>query len=228
MDFKKQEDILRLLREISERAMSASVVINDKITLNDCRLIYKTDKELALLVQAASGNCPETGDVELTCTLPKASYTFKSSIIQQQNTDSQNHKYFKIQLPDKIREEEKRQYFRVRPSETNPIQIRLAVPDSDIIDVEVMDIGGGGVSFAVMKSKNYFNIGDPLYLDINLPTYNWLSALAEVKNITTLQNTVRIGVEFSRVSEDAYKIIMQYITAKMTEKKLADKINCLK
>ena len=92
------------------------------------------------------------------------------------------------------------------------------MPDSDIIDVEVMDIGGGGISFAVLKSANYLNIGDPLYLDINLPTYNWLSALAVVKNITTLQNTVRIGVEFSRVSEDAYKIIMQYITATMTEK----------
>jgi hypothetical protein len=83
MDFEKQEDILRLIREISERAMSAGAVINDKIILNDCRLIYKTDKESELLVQAASGNCPETGDVELTCTLPKASYTFKSSIIQQ-------------------------------------------------------------------------------------------------------------------------------------------------
>jgi c-di-GMP-binding flagellar brake protein YcgR len=219
MDLEKQQDILRQLREISELAMSVSVVINDTNTLNDCRLIYKTDKEIELLVQVASGNYPETGDVEITCTLPKAAYTFKSRIIPQQEIVSQDHKYFKIQFPDTITEEEKRQYFRVRPSETNPIQIRLAVPDSDTIDVEVMDIGGGGISFAVMKSINYFSIGDPLYLDINLPTYNWLSALVEIKNITTLRNTVRIGVEFSRVSEDAYKIIMQYITAKMTEKR---------
>ena len=219
MDFEKQQDIERQLREISELAMSVSVVINDTITLNDCRLIYKTDKEKELFIQVASGNCPETGDVELTCTLPKASYTFKSRIISQKEIDSQDYMYFKIQFPDTITEEEKRQYFRVRPSETNPIQIRLAVPDSDAIDVEVMDIGGGGISFAVLKSENYFNIGDPLYLDINLPTYNWLSALAVVKNITILQNTVRIGVEFSRVSEDAYKMIMQYVTAKMTEKR---------
>jgi c-di-GMP-binding flagellar brake protein YcgR len=219
MDFEKQEDIIRLLREISERAISVSVIINDSAKFNDCRLIYTTDKGIELLVQAASGNCPETGDVELTCTLPKISYTFKSSILQQQKIDSEDHKYFKIRLPDTITEEEKRQYFRVRPSETNPIQIRLAAPDSDTIDVEVMDIGGGGVSFAVVKSGNSFNIGDPLYLDINLPTYNWLSALAVIKNIATLQDTVRIGAEFSRVSEDAYKIIMQYITAKMTEKR---------
>ena len=126
--------------------------------------------------------------------------------------------YFKIEFPDKVTEEEKRQHFRVRPSATNPIQIRLAIPDSDSINVEVMDIGGGGISFAVLKSENYFNVGDSLYLDINLPTYNWLSALVVVKNITILQNMIRIGVEFSRVSEEAYKTILQYVTSKMTEK----------
>jgi c-di-GMP-binding flagellar brake protein YcgR len=222
MDLEKQQDILRQLREISDLAISVSVIINDSITLNDCRLIYKTDKKIELLVQVASGNYPETGDVEIVCTLPKASYTFKSKIIPQQEIDSQDYKYFKIQLPDTITKEEKRQYFRIRPSETNPIQIRLAVPDSHAINVEVMDIGGGGISFAVMKNINYLNIGDPLYLDINLPTHSWLSALVEVKNITTLQNTVRIGVEFSRVSEVAYKTIMQYITAKITEKRSAN------
>jgi c-di-GMP-binding flagellar brake protein YcgR len=219
MVFDKKQDIEIQLREISELAMPVSVVMNDTIVLNDCRLIYKTDGESKLLIQTASGDCLETGDVELTCMLPKASYTFSSRIISQENSDSQDYMYFRIQFPDKLIEEEKRQFFRVRPSETNPIQIRLAVPDSETIDVEIMDIGGGGVSFAVQESANYFNIDDPLYLDINLPTYHWLSALAIVKNITTIQSTVRIGVEFSRVSEDAYAIIMQYITSAMTEKR---------
>jgi len=218
MDFEKQQDIEIQLWEISKLATSVSVIIDDTITLNDCKLIYKIDNEKELLIQAGSGNYPDTGDVELICALPKASYTFKSSIISQKEIDSEGYKYFKIQFPNKITEEEKREYFRVRPSETNPIQIRLADPDSDVIDVELMDIGGGGISFAVLKSANYLNIGDPLYLDINLPTCNWLSALAVVKNITTLHNTVRIGVKFSRVSEDAYKTIMQYITTTITEK----------
>lgn len=219
MVFEKKQDIEIQLREISELAMSVSVVINDTIILNDCRLIYKTNGESKLLIQTASGDCPETGDVELTCILPKASYTFRSRIISQEKSDSRDYMYFRIQFPDKLIEEEKRQSFRVRPSGTNPIQIRLAVPDSETIDVEVMDIGGGGVSFAVQKSVNCFNIDDPLYLDINLPTYHWLSALAVVKNVSTLQDTVRIGVEFSRVSEDAYAIIMKYVTATMTEKR---------
>lgn len=218
MEFTKQQDIERHLQEISELSMPVSVVINDTITLADCRLIYKTDNVKELFIQVASGNYPVRGDLKLTCSHPKASYTFKSKIISQKEISVQDYMYFKIEFPDTITEEEKRQHFRVRPSETHPIQIRLAIPDSDSINVEVMDIGGGGISFAVLKSENYFNAGDSLYLDINLPTYNWISALVVIKNITILQSTIRIGVEFSRVSEDAYKMIMQYVTTKMMER----------
>jgi c-di-GMP-binding flagellar brake protein YcgR len=218
MDFERQLDIEKELLEISEFATSVSIVINNTTICNDCRLIYKPDNGKELFIQVASSIYFETGDVELTCALPGGLYTFKSRIIPQKEIDSQDRNYFKIQMPNKITKGERRQYFRVQPSETNPIQIRLAMPDSDAIDVEAMDVGGGGISFAVLKSLNYLNVGDQLYLDINLPTCNWLSALAEVKNITALQNTVRIGVGFSRISKDTYKIIMEYITSSITEK----------
>jgi len=218
MEFTKPQDIDRYLQEISDLSMPVTIIINDNIALGDCRLIYKTDNIIELFIQVAPGNYPSNGNLKLTCNHPKASYKFNSKIISQKELGVQDNMYFKIQIPDKIIEEEKRQHFRVRPSATNPIQIRLAIPDSDSINVEVMDIGGGGISFAVLKSENYFNVGDSLYLDINLPTYNWITALAMVKNITMQQNTIRIGVEFSRVSEDAYKMIMQYVTAKMMER----------
>jgi c-di-GMP-binding flagellar brake protein YcgR len=218
MDFTIQQDIERQLQEISDLSMPVTIIINDTIPVGDCRLIYRADNIKELYIQVAAGNYPVRGNLKLTCSNPKASYTFKSKIISRKEIDSEDYMYFKIEFPDKVTEEEKRQHFRVRPSATNPIQIRLAIPDSDSINVEVMDIGGGGISFAVLKSENYFNVGDSLYLDINLPTYNWLSALVVVKNITILQNMIRIGVEFSRVSEEAYKTILQYVTSKMTEK----------
>ena len=223
MEFNEQQDIEKQLQEISELSMPVSILINGTIAVSDCRLIYKTDIEKELFVQVASGDYPKTGDLKLTCTHPKALYIFRSRIISQKEIDVEDYLYFKIQFPDMITEAQKRQHFRVRPSETNPIQIRLAIPDSDPINVEVMDIGGGGISFAVLKSDNYFNVGDSLYLDINLPTYNWISALVVVKNISILHNMARIGVEFSRLSENAYKMIMQYVTTKMSERGSEDK-----
>ncbi len=218
MEYTKPQDIDRYLQEISDLSMPVTIIINDNIALGDCRLIYKTDNIIELFIQVASGEYPSRGNLKLTCSHPKASYKFNSKILSQKELGVQDYMYFKISIPDKIIEEEKRQHFRVRPSATNPIQIRLAIPDSDSINVEVMDIGGGGISFAVSKSENYFNVGDSLYLDINLPTYNWISALVMVKNINIQQNSIRIGVEFSRVSEEAYKMIMQYVTAKMMER----------
>jgi c-di-GMP-binding flagellar brake protein YcgR len=79
-----------------------------------------------------------------------------------------------------------------------------------------MDIGGGGISFAVPKHISSFKIGDSLYLDLNLPTYNWISALVIVRNLKIQKEAARIGVEFSRVSEEAYKMIMQYVTSKIS------------
>ena len=218
MDPEKQREIEKQLQEISELSIPVTIVINETVTLTDCRLIYKTDNGKELFIRVLSGECPETGDVKFSCVSPTLSCTFRSSIVSRKEMDSQSYMHFKIRFPDGITEKERRQYFRVRPSATNPIQIRLAIPGSDTVGVEAMDIGGGGVSFAVQTNLNEFAVGDQLYLDINLPTFSWLSALVTVRNITVLQNMARIGVEFSRVSEDARKIIMEYVTSKIREK----------
>jgi len=218
MGFHTQQDIEKQLRTISEQSTPLNIIINDMVTLKDCRLLYANDDEKELYIQTGYGDYPETGDVELAYILSQTPYTFRSRILSRKADNSQNTCYLKIQFPDKIDKTEKREYFRVQPSKTNPIQLRLAIPDSDIINANAMDIGGGGVSFALTKDANYFNLGDSLYLDINLPAYDWLSALVVVKHITETQQMVRIGVEFSRISENAYKMIMEYVAGKMSEK----------
>lgn len=215
MDFNKQQDIEKQLQEISDLSIQVNVVINNTISLTACRLIYTTENEKELFIQVPTGDYPETGNVELICAHPKALYVFKSKIISQKETGFEDSLYLRIEVPDNITHKERRKHFRVKPSEAYPIHIRLAVPDSDIINVVAMDIGGGGISFAVPEDINHFNIGDSLYLDVNLPVYNWLSALVIVKNITAQRKMVRIGVAFSRVSEDVYKMIMEYVADKI-------------
>ena len=140
------------------------------------------------------------------------SYAFKSRIISQREIDSKCL-LLEIEFPDKITKEESRQYLRVRPSEAYPIEIRFALPDSDIMKVEAMDISGGGVSFIMSNNMHHFTVGDSLYLDINLPMYGNIYALADIKNVTHLQDMTRIGVGFANVSEDAFRIVTQYVTA---------------
>jgi c-di-GMP-binding flagellar brake protein YcgR len=223
MGFHTQQDIEKQLRTISEQSIPVNVIINETVILKDCRLLFANDDKKELYVQTGYGDYPETGDVELAYVLSQAPYIFRSRILSRKTDDSRGTCYLRIQFPDKIDKTEKRKYFRVRPSKTNPIQLRLAIPDSHIINANAMDIGGGGVSFALTKDANYFNVGDSLYLDINLPAYDWLSALVVVKHITATQHMVRIGVEFSRISENAYKMIMEYVAGKMSEKDPGDR-----
>ncbi len=77
-----------------------------------------------------------------------------------------------------------------------------------------MDISEGGVSFIISKNINHFKVGDSLYLDINLPMHGNIYALADVKNVTHLQDMTRIGVEFSSLSEDAFRMVTQYVTTR--------------
>lgn len=206
------------VREITGQDIPVRVVINNNIILDDCRLVCRTEKEKELFIQAKPGDYPQSGDVSLTCAYLNSLYSFKSRIVELEIVDPQ-HMHLKIQFPENILKEERRKHIRVEPTESNPIQLRLARPDSDFIDVETMDISRGGVSFVMTEEERHFKTGDELYLDISLPKYGNLYALAAVRNVIHLMDITRIGVEFSHISEDAYKIIMQYVTALELEKK---------
>lgn len=212
MELKDQQAINNYIQTISELAIPIDVVINNGVAISGCRLNCEAGGGKKLFIQVASGDYPETGDVKLTWTYSRALYAFKSKIISQRALDS-NFTLLEIEFPDRITKEERRKYLRVRPSEEHPIEIRFALPDSDTMKVEAMDISGGGVSFIMSNNINHIKVGDSLYLDINLPMNGNVYALADVKNITHLQDMTRIGVEFSSLSEDAFRIVTQYVTA---------------
>lgn len=212
MELKDQQVINNSIQTISELSIPIDVVVNNGVAIAGCRLIRETAGGGELFVRIITGDYPEKAEVKLAWTYSKALYAFKSKIISQKDIDSK-FKLLEIESPDKITKEERRKYLRVRPSEEHPIEIRFALPDSEAVKVQAMDISGGGVSFIMSDGLNYFKVGDSLYLDINLPMHGNIYALADVKNITHLQDTTRIGVEFSSLSEDALHVVTQYVTA---------------
>lgn len=90
--------------------------------------------------------------------------------------------------------QDRRKHVRVKPTGSNPIQLRFARPDSDLIDAETMDISQGGISFFMTEEKRNFKIGDELYLDITLPQFGNLCAFTTVRNVIHMRDVTRIGV----------------------------------
>ncbi len=217
-DLNDEHAVDSYVREITEQDVPVRVVINNVIVLDDCRLVCRAENEKDLFIQAGPGDYPDSGSVSLTCAYLNSMYSFESRIVELKMIDPQ-HMHLKIKFPEKISKEERRKHIRVQPTESNPIQLRLAAPDSDFIDVETMDISGGGVSFMMTEIESTFKSGDELYLDISLPKYGNLYALAAVRNVIHLMDLTRIGVEFSHMSEDAYNIIMRYVAALEMQKR---------
>ena len=56
-----------------------------------------------------------------------------------------------------------------------------------------------------------FKSGDPVDLIISIPKTKNVSAGAVIKNVIHLMDLTRIGVEFSMLSDEAMKTILEYI-----------------
>ncbi len=125
MGFHTHRDIEKQIWTISEQSIPVNVVVNDTITLKDCRLLYANDDEKELHIQTVYGDYPETGNVELTYVFSQTPYKFKSRILSQKADDTQNICFLKIRFPDKIDKTEKRKYFRVRPSKQGFVHIGM-------------------------------------------------------------------------------------------------------
>lgn len=206
-----RDDIDDHLRDIAGKDIILRIHIGEKI-LDDCRFCYNegTVDELFLLVE---NGCylPQSG-VNLSYAYLDSLYTITSTLLDCENIDS-GHSLLRITFPEKMIRQDRRKHVRLKPTGTNPIQLRFARPDSDLIDVEIMDISQGGISFFMTEEKRRFKTGDELYLDITLPEFGSMCAFTTVRNVIHLRDITRIGVQFSRISEDAHQTILQYITA---------------
>jgi c-di-GMP-binding flagellar brake protein YcgR len=179
--------------------------------LDDCRLISKSGKQDILLETAlTSGEYPETGRATVTFAGPFSLYKFSTRMLSIDIAENRRMRVT-LQFPGTITKRERRKHVRVKPHEVHPVAVRLLVSNSETIDVEPVDISQGGISFMLTEYATRFKSGDSVDLIISIPRAENLSAGAVIKNVIHLMDLTRIGAEFSVLSDDAVKTIMEYI-----------------
>ncbi len=208
---REKHQVDRYLDEIMRDGLPARIVIDGTITLDDCRLIAKRDKQDIILDAAlTSGEYPEAGRVAVTFAAPFALYKFDAPMLSMDITENRRMRVT-LAYPDTITKKERRRHVRVKPPEKHPVAVRVLVSNSETIDVEPVDISQGGVSFMLTEYVTRFKSGDSVDLIISIPRSKNLSAGAVIKNVIHLMDLTRIGAEFSVLSEDAAKTIIEYV-----------------
>jgi c-di-GMP-binding flagellar brake protein YcgR len=206
-----KQHVNRYLDEIARNDLAARVVIDGTISLNDCRLVSTGKKShIVLETNLMSGEYPESGHADVTFAGDIALYKFTTAMLSMDITPTRRMR-LTLAIPKTITKKERRMHVRVKPQVINPLAVRVHVPNSETIDVEPVDISQGGISFTLTEYKTHFKSGDPVDLFISVPRVKNLSAGAIIRNVIHLMDLTRIGAQFSVLSEDAAKIIIEYV-----------------
>lgn len=208
---REKSQVERYLDEIIRDKLPARVVIDGTITLDDCQLVSKRAKDdIVLETGLMSGEYPETGHVAVTFAGPFLLYKFSAPMLSIDITANRRMR-ITVGFPDTITKRERRKHVRVKPHDVHPVAVRVLVSNSETIAVEPVDISQGGISFMLTEYVTRFKSGDPVDLIISIPRADNLSAGAVIKNVIHLMDLTRIGAEFSVLSEDAVKTIIEYV-----------------
>jgi DNA-binding response OmpR family regulator/c-di-GMP-binding flagellar brake protein YcgR len=204
------------IQEICELMAPVAVTINDIIELPNCLLHYDTGNSAELLIRTLPGKYPKSGIARITCIYSRVLYTFKGKIVGIKKTPSR-YTYIRIKYPENIVIRERRKFFRVKPSEKEPVNIQFVLTDKRTVTVEAMDISGGGISCVLSNNLAKFKTGNSFHMAITLPAFGEVQAWVTVLSTAKLFNMVRISMVYSIMSEPAHGLIMSYVTIREQE-----------
>jgi c-di-GMP-binding flagellar brake protein YcgR len=203
--------VSRYLDEIMRDDLTARVVIDGTITLSDCRIVSTRDSaDIILDTNLTSGEYPETGHADVTFAGEISLYKFSTAMLSIDITPKRRMR-LTLRSPDTITKKERRRHVRVKPPEVHPVAVRVLVANSETINVEPVDISEGGISFVLTEYVTHFKSGDLVDLVITIPRVKNLSAEAIIKNVIHLMDLTRVGAQFSVLSEEAAKTIVEYV-----------------
>ncbi len=120
--------------------------------------------------------------------------------------------FIKIQIPQNVRAVNRRNYLRLYPDKGERIEIKFVLPGTKDDFIEVHDISAGGFSLLLQPSHEVVR-RDITEVDVELylPDRNKVSAGVTVRNKLPLANGQRLGAEFTYISVEEQKKLMNFI-----------------
>ena len=215
MDQSCCNDPENIIQEVFELRLPVKAILDNGIELEGCRLFCEAQNTREILIQTERRGCPEKGKIGLSWTHLSALYSCTVALIAREEIDLKTR--LRVLFPDKIIKEERRKYFRVKPSESKPVLVRFALADKRVVNIEAADICGGGIALVVPRDLSRFKAGDALFLNIALPALGEINSAAAIKDVSYLLNMARIGMEFAHMPEETQRIVMRYVMAREPE-----------
>ncbi len=120
--------------------------------------------------------------------------------------------FIKIQIPQIISAVNRRNYLRWFPDKEERIEIKFELPGGSVNSIEAHDISAGGVSLLLPSDHAVVNQDiNEMEVELYLPDRSMITAGITVRNKRQLADRQRFGAEFTCISLQEQKKLMNFI-----------------
>ncbi|HJW24573.1 MAG TPA: flagellar brake protein [Rhodocyclaceae bacterium] len=226
-------DILFILRSLVKRGCMATVYFNHghSFFLTSLLAIGKDEKSIILDIgsdQAANRDALKADRLIVTANLDNVKIQFALAGVREAAFD--NRPAFVAAVPPKLLRLQRREYFRLETSLSNPVRCQVTATRADgsvhDLDLTLLDISGGGLSLmAPTQAAEFFQAGVILANSrLQIPGETVIVTNLAVRSAFRIvsrggQEYLRIGCEYVNLPGARLNVIQRYITRIERERK---------
>lgn len=204
-------------------SLSVDVLVTDSNCLQvpQCRLggLDGEPEYIDLVVPTKYAlSCHSTIDCRFTAI--DTPYFFQTQVVEKRNNGPAYDTY-RIKRPDTIEPDNRRVYFRIRPSDEYPVWVRFQHAQKGTFRVLVEDISAGGVRLIMPDSLKWEQMHDPLSCILFLPDQSKIYMDISPRHKRSLLGVVHIGAEIVSIDEADRGRIIDYVNERMKHQSAA-------
>ncbi len=139
------------------------------------------------------------------------------SVKQVREIDHDGRPAFSIALPSELLKLQRREFFRVRTSASEPVRLRLPIGDRGVLEVQALDLSIGGLAAFVSLPVGRTEIGSRFpEASLQLGTGSSFTVELELRNVNDVRlrngtESTRAGFMFVDLPESAQQQIQRYL-----------------
>ena len=165
--------------------------------------------------EAINGKLVESDRVVLVSAHEKVKVQF--SVKQVREIEHDGRPAFSIALPAEMLKLQRREFFRVRTSASEPARVRMPLGQTDMVELQALDISIGGLAAFVQLPESRLEIGTRFPgSSLQLGVGNSFPVELELRNVNDVRlrngtDTTRAGFMFVDLPESAQQQIQRYL-----------------
>jgi c-di-GMP-binding flagellar brake protein YcgR len=119
--------------------------------------------------------------------------------------------FLNVLVPQTIYAINRRNYLRLYQNDIDPIPVTLYLPGKAPLTQIAQDISAGGISLLIPSEFNLPANHIEMGIELHLPGYNALNKMVTLRNRVRCKDGIRLGLEFTDISKENQKELIDYI-----------------